>query len=86
MELDQHIAIFNERKIPYRCSMCAKEFTKKGSLKIHIVTIHEGKKPNECSICGKYVEKICLNRHLALVHEETKLHKFTKCDGLFRSI
>ena len=29
MELDQHIAIVNERKNSYRCSMCLKEFTKK---------------------------------------------------------
>ena len=42
MELDQHIVIVNKRKIPHRCSMCAKEFSKKDSF---IVTIHEGKKP-----------------------------------------
>ena len=71
MELDQHIAIVNERKIPYRCSIWAKEFTKKGSLKTHIVTIHEGKKPYECSICGKeFPSKGTMNLHIASVHEE----------------
>ena len=52
-KLNCHIARIHEEKQRHKCSICDKEFPRKGHLNEHIVSVHEGKIPHKCSVCDK---------------------------------
>ena len=59
-------------KQEFKCTICSKSFSKKGSVSEHISLVH-GKTPFKCSICNVgFSRKSSLTSHIAQDHEEKK--------------
>ena len=60
---------------PFKCNICEKRFTYKGSLARHI--IHTGEKPYKCDICEKEFSQSCNLAKHKIIHTGEKPYK---CD------
>ena len=68
-------AVYEDKK-PFKCSICDKNFSEKGSMTKHMESVHEGKKPFKCSICdNNFSKKSNLTKHISSVHEEKKIQR-----------
>ncbi|XP_039675684.1 gastrula zinc finger protein XlCGF57.1-like [Perca fluviatilis] len=75
---DKHLRCNSPEK-PFSCSVCGKEFIKKGSLETHMRT-HTGEKPFSCSVCGKkYPKRSNLLEHMG-VHRGEKRQSCRLCN------
>ena len=65
-----HTVAVHEGKKPFKCIICEKYFSNKGTLNNHVASVHEGIKPFKCDICEtRFATKGTLKRHMA-VHEK----------------
>ncbi|XP_071444621.1 uncharacterized protein [Hetaerina americana] len=71
-------------RVPYKCKVCGKEFSRKGALAGH-KNRHDGLKPHACEVCGKaFPDRSNLLKH-KMLHSEVKPHKCDVCGKSFRS-
>ena len=79
--IEQQIAAVNEKKKPFECYLCSKQFARKGYLNRHIVIVHEKKMPYECSLCRNIVgwTKDHLTKHNASIHGNKKIFECSLC-------
>lgn len=55
----------------FRCNICHRGFTAKGSLELHVDSVHLKKKEFGCSICGKLFSR----KHILKIHLDTHYGK-----------
>ena len=66
---EHNTSFLNENK-PFKCNVCDKSFSQKGSMSTHMASIHEGKKVFKCKVCEKtFSQKSIMIRHMSSVHE-----------------
>ena len=74
--MEQQIAVINEKKSPFDCSLV--------DLNKHNYVEHEKKKPFDCSLCPyKSGCKGDLKKHIAAVHEKKKPFEWSMCPSKF---
>ena len=68
--LAKHVSTIHEKKKPFKCELCNKDFTQLAHMKGHVSSVHEGKKPFECNICNStFSQKQHMRGHVKIVHE-----------------
>ena len=73
----------NERKKPFRCSVCAKSFRFQSHVKEHFESVHEGKR-HKCLLCGSnFSREGTLKRHISTLHKDNPSYKCSKCEARF---
>ena len=81
-DLKQLKSPVHERKKPFQCNHCSKNFACKSSLEVH-ERIHTGEKPYSCNTCNKcFSQSGDLNRH-ELLHTGEKRYSCTYCSKMF---
>ena len=66
------------------CTVCAKVFTRKSTLKDHMIGVHEEKKSFQCDVCQvSFTWKTGLNRHFRAEHDINKPFECSRCFKTF---
>ena len=70
----------HEKKKPFQCQICDRNFSRKGQLSDHIKTVHEKKKPFKCDLCTFCsISNRDLKGHIIAVHQKIKQFECEKC-------
>ena len=75
MDLEDNLAQVdpNDKKSPWKCNVCGKEFLSKFNCKRHIETTHYQTIALGCEVCGKvFKNKNSYQTHLVLIHGHNK--------------
>ena len=69
----------------FKCEICEKSFSTKGSKKLHITAVHGEVNIFACNVCSKtFREKKNLTSHIKNLHNEgPKKHKCESCEKSF---
>ncbi|KAJ0032874.1 hypothetical protein NQD34_002955 [Periophthalmus magnuspinnatus] len=81
-ELQSHMLEVHGGDKPISCPVCARTFTRNGSLKLHMA-MHMHEKPYNCPVCNRgFTQKGNLRSHMAQ-HTGEKPFGCTECDARF---
>uniref|UniRef100_A0AAV2KSH8 C2H2-type domain-containing protein n=1 Tax=Knipowitschia caucasica TaxID=637954 RepID=A0AAV2KSH8_KNICA len=81
-ELHAHMAELHGADKPISCPVCARSFTRNGSLKLHMA-MHMREKPFTCPVCARgFTQKGNLRSHMAQ-HTGEKPFSCSQCDARF---
>lgn len=81
-ELQNHMLEVHGGEKPISCPVCARTFTRNGSLKLHMA-MHMHEKPFTCPVCNRgFTQKGNLRSHMAQ-HTGEKPFGCTECDARF---
>ncbi|KAK7889200.1 hypothetical protein WMY93_024760 [Mugilogobius chulae] len=81
-ELQSHMLEVHGGDKPISCPVCARTFTRNGSLKLHMA-MHMHEKPYSCPVCNRgFTQKGNLRSHMAQ-HTGEKPFSCTECDARF---
>jgi KRAB domain-containing zinc finger protein len=59
----------HERRRPFACDRCPKQFGRKSFLQAHVLTVHEKRRPFACDHCGAaFGQRSSLTRHAKKIH------------------
>ena len=73
----------NERKKPFRCSVCEKSYRFQSHVKEHFESVHEGKR-HKCSLCdSNFSREGTLKRHISTLHKDNTSYNCSKCEAIF---
>ena len=63
----------NDRKSPWRCLLCIKDFASKSNTMRHIETLHTATPTLQCNICQRMLKnKNSLSNHMIIIHGQNK--------------
>ena len=69
----------------FKCLICSKSYTAKGTLSDHIKQIHEKQIEHQCEICGKnFATAMILRNHINCIHEGLRKFNCRICDKTFK--
>ena len=69
-----------QKRNPFKCEICDKEFKNKNGLRSHFNGVHNLMKDFQCNICQKvFTFENKLAKHMKIVHENEKRHKCDTC-------
>ncbi|XP_023339232.1 protein tramtrack, beta isoform isoform X11 [Eurytemora carolleeae] len=63
----------NDRKSPWRCLLCIKDFASKSNAMRHIETLHTATPTLQCNVCQRMLKnKNSLSNHMIIIHGQNK--------------
>ena len=85
--MTRHIASVHEGKKAFKCQICDKSFSQKGSMNKHMASVHEEIKAFKCDIC-RYgcSKKVIMDKHMVSVHEEGDILTVDKISSYKQSL
>ncbi|XP_018335326.1 zinc finger protein 2 homolog isoform X15 [Agrilus planipennis] len=80
--LRKHMETHEESRVKMKCDVCEKTFLTEMGLKAHVES-HTGENRITCNLCGRNINKAYLERHMQLVHSNSKPFKCNLCPKTF---
>jgi 5-methylcytosine-specific restriction endonuclease McrA len=67
--IEENLEPTDQRRSPWRCRLCLKEFTSKGNARRHVETMHCETPSLTCALCHKVLKnKNSHSNHMIIIH------------------